>query len=1053
LFRIKVFLYKPVSVQINNSKDQIMKRLLFFMLIILPFTACKKRPESSGGMIKADIFLNPPAEFRSAPFYALNDKLDTTELIRQIHSFKNAGYGGFFLHSRTGLLTEYMGNEWWKAMDAAVRTAEQTGLKAWFYDEDKWPSGFAGGKVPLMSEEFHSRYLSRVDKKKKLGKTDQVIFEDDKFRYICHKSEMGNAWFNGTTYVDLLNPDMVKAFIDSAYAPYLERYKNEMGKTAPGIFTDEPQVSPRVSGSTGGSVSFSPAIVDRFREMHGYDILPKIPSLFDTTGNFRKIRYDYYQTISHCFEESFTKQIGEFNSKYNSIFTGHINGEETLSSVMINVGNAMITYRHMQMPGIDHLGLAFGSLNSPRSVSSVANQYGISRRLCEAYGISGQNMNFEDRKWLLDWLTINGINFIVPHLSLYSMKGERKRDYPPDFSPAQPYWEYNKLFEDYTGRMCYVNTLGKYAADIVVIHPLESEYLGIKNNCYQQYDNCLNALQLNHRNFDLGDEQIIADIAKAENKKFIIGQMSYKVVILPGMIVIRRSTLSLLKQFKASGGTILVYGRYPDYINGELLPEAIDSLKQISRLVEENEFLKALNIALPSVYNIEGLNNELIWSHYRLVEKGGILQLSNTSRLKEVECNLSFSHSVKNLVLWNPEDGSSMKLAPGSDGRIKLHFAAVKSYIITFGDASKDAIVTNFYKVPAATKEIAKIEGPWQGQRLDPNAITLDFARYSTDNGRTYSNPEPVIGIHQRLQNKKYTGKLILKFEPEVTDIPLKCSLVAEQPQLYNISVNDKKIKFTGKDYYIDHTFSTQDISGTLKQGVNEILLSLDYVAPEPASLNAYKRYGTEIESVYLIGDFAISVTPSAKPLMESQKNSLKLFVSKPVHSISHFAIDKEISEFDDDLIMQGYPFYSGSFVLSKTFMFEKKSRQKKYYISFPSFEAIVIKVKINEKEFDPLIYSPWETEISEALKEGENRVEITLINSLRNLLGPHHHSGGELTGVGPASFTGNSGWPNTGGENDWYDLRLKGTQTLWMDDYFLIPFGLLEPPVISETD
>jgi hypothetical protein len=96
------------------------------------------------------------------------------------------------------------------------------------------------------------------------------------------------------------------------------------------------------------------------------------------------------------------------------------------------------------------------------------------------------------------------------------------------------------------------------------------------------------------------------------------------------------------------------------------------------------------------------------------------------------------------------------------------------------------------------------------------------------------------------------------------------------------------------------------------------------------------------------------------------------------------------------------------------------------------------------------LVYSPWETEISEALREGENQVEITLINSLRNLLGPHHHSGGELNAVGPSSFTGNPQWPNTGGENDWYDLRLKGNSTLWRDDYCLVPFGLLEPPIIT---
>ena len=1025
---------------------------LFFILAIVTFAACTK-PNGTGEWIKSDIFLNPPVDYRSAPFYALNDKLDTAELVRQINGFKAGGYGGSFLHSRGGLLTEYMGKEWWEAMDVAVRTSKQIGLKAWFYDEDKWPSGFAGGKIPLMSEEFHARCLSRMDKNEQVKEGVQVLFEDDHFKYIVHKARMGNAWFNGTAYVDLLNPNMVKAFIDSAYAPYLDRYKEEIGKTVPGIFTDEPQVAPRVSGGREGSISFSPYILDKFKEMHGYDLVPEIPALFDTIRNFKKLRYDYYQTLSRCFEENFTGQIGKYCAGKNAIFTGHLNGEESFSSAMINSGNSMVNYRHMQMPGIDMLGLHYILLNVPKSVSSVANQYGINRRLSESYGISGQNMSFEDRKWLLDWLTLNGINFIVPHLSLYSMKGERKRDYPPNFSPAQPYWEYNKLFEDYSARMCYVNTIGKYAADLLLIHPLESEYFGIKNNCYQKYDQCLNTLQKNHRNYDLGDEQIIAEIAKVKGQKFVIGQMSYKVVVLPNMLVIRRTTINLLRKFKESGGTILVYGRYPEYVNGEKASEAIDSLKHISRFVEENDFPETLSQVLPAGFEVTGPNNDLIWSHYRKVANGGILQVSNTSRLKDVECELLFSSAVTNPALWNPENGQSMKLMPGNDGRIKLHFAATKSWLITFGDASKEAMLTETYQVPASKKEVLTIQGEWQGKRLDPNALTLDFARYSTDNGKTFSSPEPVIGIHQRLTKNRYTGKLVLKFELEVTDVPAKCSLVVEQPQLYKFSINGKEINFDGSEYYRDHAFRVQDISGTLKQGANVILLMLDYVAPEQSSLNAIKRYGTEIESIYLIGDFGVAATPSAQALMESLKYRDKMLVEKLVYSMSRFTITKENMSFGNDLVLQGYPFYAGSFALTTTFKLENIAKGKKYFISFPSFEAIVVKVKVNEKDFAPLVYSPWETEISEAIQEGENRIEITLINSLRNLLGPHHHTGGELNAVGPSSFTGNPNWPNVGGENDWYELRIKGKPTLWRDDYSLIPFGLLKPPVILETE
>jgi hypothetical protein len=423
--------------------------------------------------------------------------------------------------------------------------------------------------------------------------------------------------------------------------------------------------------------------------------------------------------------------------------------------------------------------------------------------------------------------------------------------------------------------------------------------------------------------------------------------------------------------------------------------------------------------------------------------------------MKGIECTLIFTPEVKRPALWNPENGTSMKLQPGKDGRIRLHFDPATTWLITYGEASREAGSKNTYQVPSGKTKLQEIAGEWQGSRADPNSLTLDFARYSTDNGKTFSRPEPVIGIHQRLADKKYRGNLILKYEVEVADVPHKYSLVVEQPYLYRILVNGNKINFVGGDYYRDQALRTHDISGTLKKGANAIVLSLNYVAPEPASLDAVKRYGTEIESIYLTGDFAVSVTPSKEPLAESQKNSLHLFPGKPIHSIRSFAVTREKDRFEGDLVEQGYPFYAGTFILRNNFVLDKKpgDKAKRYFISFPSFEAIVVKVKINEKEFDPLLYSPWEIDITGAIREGDNRVEVELTNSLRNLLGPHHHTGGELTEVGPVTFTGNPGWPsNNGGQSNWYDIRLSGKPLLWRDDYYLIPFGLLEPPVIWEN-
>ena len=48
-------------------------------------------------------FRNPPPTFRAAPFWSWNDDLDPEELVRQVGLMDEAGWGGFFMHSRVGL--------------------------------------------------------------------------------------------------------------------------------------------------------------------------------------------------------------------------------------------------------------------------------------------------------------------------------------------------------------------------------------------------------------------------------------------------------------------------------------------------------------------------------------------------------------------------------------------------------------------------------------------------------------------------------------------------------------------------------------------------------------------------------------------------------------------------------------------------------------------------------------------------------------------------------------------------------------------------------------
>ena len=115
----------------------------------------KKNVEKS---LKKELFKNPTSEFRGTPFWALNSYLTKEELCRQIDVFKEMGLGGFHLHVRTGLENEYLSEEYMELIKDTVIKAKSEEMLAWLYDEDRWPSGAAGGLV-TKDEKYRSRCL------------------------------------------------------------------------------------------------------------------------------------------------------------------------------------------------------------------------------------------------------------------------------------------------------------------------------------------------------------------------------------------------------------------------------------------------------------------------------------------------------------------------------------------------------------------------------------------------------------------------------------------------------------------------------------------------------------------------------------------------------------------------------------------------------------------------------------------------------------------------------------------------------------------------------
>ncbi len=1055
---------------LRSSRFSVARKPVAFLLtlvllaaLLIPVsckTAFRKPPPVKGAFsdkIRYDHFLDPPSEFRSFTFYSVNDLLSPEEISRQVRGFKDAGLGGFYLHSREGLLTPFLGDAWWASMEAAVETAGKCQLNACFYDEDKWPSGYAGGIIPLMDETFRARCLARIRKTTPLPPGSEILGEDDSTLFISHTASLGNPLFNGTCYVDLFNPEMVQAFLKTAYQPYIDRFSPTQGRKNLEMFSDEPHIHARYFDRKTphlGTLSWSPVLREKFISLFGYDLADKFHLLFEEKDNWREVRLQYYQAVATLFEESFTRQIAQFCEQNSMKFSGHFLGEEGLEKVRDRIGNAMLHYRNMQKPGIDNLGLTIsGRLNTARSLSSAANQYDIPERMVEIFGISGQNMNFEDRKWLAGWQAVLGVNRFVPHLTLYSLKGARKRDYPPTFSDHQPYWNYNPIVENYCSRLALAATTGRYSPQILVIHPLESEYIKSQQDpgYTEELNNLMQALQECHYDYDLGAEQILEDTAIVENARIHIGAMDYQAVILPGMTGIRRSTWELLSAFIRQGGLVFSTGRLPLYFDGISQPSLARQLSNSVIKLSPTNVHRVLPLWIQPMVTITGEKSPFIWTMNRSASRGRLVLLSNISHTETIRFTLKMDIEPDNPVLWDPSPAQCFQLEPNAEGSFDLELAPSSACWITTGKLSKAAITGGTYSLPVSTRPILELASSWKGKRLNPNLLTLDFASYSVDNGRSFSDPEPVAGIFSRLSDQRYNGPLALQFNSSLESIPGKALLVVEQPFLYQqIQVNSVPVLFSDSSFLIDRSFRTTPIQEYLKKGTNIFRLDLDFRCPDPVNANPERRIGTEIESIYLAGDFAVKAQDT-ETLTDSQRNQSPDMVKKPVHRSRSFSVTDETPLFSGDLATEGYPFYAGAFELAQAFTWNGQSGNSRYYLEFPGLEAVVTIVELNGKVIDTLVWSPFRTDITGYLHTGTNELKVTLVNSLRNLLGPHHHPGGELIRVGPDSFTGAGGFPEPAGDPNWYDLRKTNPNLrLWNDNYHHIPFGFLEPPVIT---
>ena len=119
---------------------------------------------------------------------------------------------------------------------------------------------------------------------------------------------------------------------------------------------------------------------------------------------------------------------------------GHFLQEDKMGLCTRVNGAIMPNYQYQHVPGIDMLCEQTKEYMTISQCASVAHQLGKKVVLSETYGCTGWEFTFEGQKWMGDWQFVLGINRRCQHLALYSLRGCRKRDYPPSFNYNTNWW-------------------------------------------------------------------------------------------------------------------------------------------------------------------------------------------------------------------------------------------------------------------------------------------------------------------------------------------------------------------------------------------------------------------------------------------------------------------------------------------------------------------------------------------------------------------------------------------------------------------------------------
>ena len=632
-----------------------------------------------------------------------------------LNKIANNGYGGVVTNVKFD--RNYLKDDaQFETVANAFKYANGIGLHTWIYDEYQWPSGKAFGQVLDGHDEYEATgiELLKVEGSGDVGyalpsgyqrivgadlvsgsvthlETDERTVSAPHtgkytlYVYALRKTHEGKtedpADFSTLRDVDLLNPDAVARFIDLTY----RKYKDKLGDAFDAVeafFTDEPQLGNR---DMKNYVVWTAGLPDKFKEMHGYDIIPELYSLYaGNTAHDRLVRVNFYQTVSELFRVSYFEQIAKWCEENGKAASGHLLFEENIQrQIETYGGDFMQMVGAMTIPGADVLqvepdrlmskGTDIGSFMGLKYVSSAAKNAGKNKVHLEftPVAVDGAPFFSDQRKYSVAGATLTSLF----GANTYTVICHDDAMSAPDL----------QFFTTYEGRINTLLGYGTTATDIAVFYPVDTvraaytatgghfDYNGADEaaavNRLMQ-DTCYDIIKAG-LDFTVLDVQSVAS-ADVSGGKMKVGLGEYSVIVMPSVRVISLEAMKKIVSFEQGGGTVLWLQSLPETCDdGRDAEEFAALMKSYGGRKYTNNVVEKLAGLSPAPMELSVKNGVYAAEYVRPDDGKRILYLANSTKTSKT---VSVRQDGK-YYIYDPYDCTVTEASGRSDVKIPAYRA------------------------------------------------------------------------------------------------------------------------------------------------------------------------------------------------------------------------------------------------------------------------------------------------------------------------------------------------------------------------------------------